>query len=147
LSGANASGASGLDIAATNCTIRGFVINRWSNGIFLDGAGASFDVIEGNYIGTDGIGAAASGNGTGIDIGGGARSNTVGGTTGPARNIISGNSADGVDINGPATFNVVEGNFIGTDLSGTVALANSHFGINMQGTGPSAAARGNIIGD
>ena len=60
----------------------------------------------------------------------GAAANTVGGTTAGARNVITGNRSDGVDIIGTgATGNVVEGNYIGTDATGTVALGNGSYGV------------------
>ena len=50
--------------------------------------------------------------------------NTVGGTAAGARNVISGNAADGVFISGGSE-NHVLGNFIGTDISGGIPLANA----------------------
>src|SRR5262249_6219 len=45
------------------------------------------------------------------------------------RNIISGNGRDGIDMIGGGTDeNVVAGNFIGTDPTGTRALGNTAFG-------------------
>ncbi len=102
------------------------------------------NVIEGNFIGTDVTGTAALGNRTGIDIDAGASNNTVGGTAAGARNLISGNSDNGVSIlesepTSPTTGNLVEGNFIGTDVTGTEALGNG-------GVGVSIAATGNTVG-
>src|SRR5207248_2866190 len=55
----------------------------------------------------------------------GAASNTIGGTVAGARNVISGNYEDGVDIS--ASSNLVEGNYIGTDQNGTAKLGNDTF--------------------
>ncbi len=53
-----------------------------------------------------------------------APTNTVGGTTAGARNLISGNDLGGVlIIGGGATGNLVRGNYIGTDVAGTADLA------------------------
>ena len=112
----------GLKIDADACTIRGLVINRFTfnpgdsgtpqaPGIFVLG-GNNF--IEGNFIGTDPTGTAALQNTWGILVYG--VGNRIGGTSPAQRNLISGNGA-GV-IGQHAT---VEGNFIGTDRSGTVA--------------------------
>src|SRR5262249_28089726 len=77
-----------------------------------------------------------------------------GGSGASARNVISGNSSAGVDIYGPGTsFNVVRGNFIGLDPTGTVDLGNA-FGVwieqgatqNLVG-GSSAASRNVISGN
>ena len=56
-------------------------------------------------------------------------------------NLISGNGNDGVQISGGASFNVVAGNKIGTDVSGTVALGNSSRGVEVD-----AGCIGNTIG-
>ena len=58
-------GSIGLEISAANSTVRGLVLNRW--GTALVAAGAN-DVIQGNYIGTNATGTAASANGIGIFI-------------------------------------------------------------------------------
>ena len=80
------------------------------------GAGA---LAQGNFIGTDWSGLHALGNGTGVFMGDHA---TLGGTTSAARNIVSGNLTDGVLVADGG--NVVQGNYIGTDITGTAALGN-----------------------
>ena len=50
----------------------------------------------------------------------------VGGLTPGARNVIPGNS-DGVFIRGAGS--KVQGNYIGTDITGTLALGNSGNGV------------------
>ena len=79
-----------------------------------------------------------SGVGDGIEILG-ALSNTIGGTIAADRNIISGNDYRGVEIDSPAIANLVEGNYIGTDITGTVALGNGAANVYV-------AAAGNTIG-
>src|SRR5205823_8738700 len=52
--------------------------------------------------------------------------NTIGGTTAAARNIISGHNLSAVSINGSgATNNLVQGNYIGTDVTGTHSVPNN----------------------
>ncbi len=84
-------------------------------------------------------------NGTGVLITG--HNNTLGGTTSGARNVISGNSANGVSITGAA--NLMEGNFIGTDSTGAAALSNGIDGIIIFSAsntiGGTAAGAGNVI--
>jgi titin len=84
-------------------------------------------LIQGNYIGVDSTGTTGSGSFTGIAVSFG-QNVTIGGTTTSARNIISGHSGDGVVILGDEvteTFNLVQGNYIGTDFTGTIAVANN----------------------
>ena len=116
------------------------------NGTGIGINGASHDtLIAGNLIGTDATGDAALANVYGIGIGG--YDNTVGGSTASARNVISGNTNAGLNISGAtAANNLVMGNFIGTDLNGTAAVANGT-GVLIQGgatttsSAPTATAR------
>jgi titin len=98
--------------------------------------------VEGNFIGTDVTGTRALGNqGPGVALGsavfGGGSDNVVGGTESGARNIISGNrSRDSYHYTGVAIFingNRVEGNYMGTDVTGIVALPND-YGVSVGGT-------------
>ena len=63
--------------------------------------------------------------------------NIIGGSTPGSRNVISGNSRN-VLIRGDG--NVVQGNFVGTNASGTTALSNTGEGVFV------ADARNNLIG-
>ena len=140
----NTIGTTGGSITADGNVISG---NDGGDGIFI-GSGASNNLIEGNYIGTDVTGAVAIGNGLeGVMIA--ASGNTVGGTTAGARNVISGNTEAGVESGGPN--NVIEGNYIGTDVSGTQALGNHADGVGLENpvsnntVGGAAAGAGNTI--
>ena len=55
--------------------------------------------------------------------------NTIGGTTASARNIIVGSTIQGGILISDANDNIVQGNFIGTDVTGTVAVGNPAGGI------------------
>ncbi len=109
---------------------------------------SSGHVVEGNRIGTDLAGAAAIANDTGVFIRS-ASVNTIGGTVSGARNLISGNTEEGVSIVGAAAAsNLVQGNYIGTDVTGVTALPNKN-GVVVQAPsntigGPSSVA-GNLI--
>jgi hypothetical protein len=139
LNGSSAgAGANGLNVTGGNTTITGLVINGFSNyAIYLNGGGGS--TIAGNYIGTNAAGTAASANGWGIVLLN-SPNNTIGGTSASRRNVISGNNNDGINIGGTANGNVIQGNYIGTDAQGTVAVGNAKYGI---GIGSSA---NNLIG-
>jgi titin len=139
LSGKVVGGGNGLVVAGGQSTVKGLVINHYSNraaGLVL---ASSNNTVQGNFVGTDAAGKAAIPNYYGIYVPAGATNNTIGGTTAGARNVISGNSMYGVLIEGGAS-SVVEGNFIGTDVTGTVALPNRVDGVAI------TAGVGNTIG-
>ncbi|HEY1376238.1 MAG TPA: choice-of-anchor Q domain-containing protein [Gemmataceae bacterium] len=89
-------GSTGLEISAARTTVRGLVLNRWGTALV---AGAN-DVIQGNYIGTNAAGTAASANGIGVFIvsaNGALIGSDLDGTNDAAeRNVISGNTTAGV---------------------------------------------------
>jgi parallel beta-helix repeat protein len=118
-----------LDISAGNSTVKGLIFTNWGRGVYLqetlylhDGGN---NVIQGNWIGVDALfGGFAAPNGNGIVIYNSAN-NLIGGTTDGQRNVISGNIGVGVLIrNAPSTGNILEGNFIGTDVLGGGAVPN-----------------------
>lgn len=134
-------GGTGLKINGNNNIIGGttqgagnVISGIGGESIFLEGSDASGNLIQGNFIGTDATGTVALGGG-GIMIVSGASGNIIGGTTPGARNVISGNDGHGVSIDfseGPdPTGNIIQGNFIGTDVSGTIALGNGDNGIQI----------------
>lgn len=129
----------GLRINSTGITVKGLIINNFpNNGIRVNG---DSNTIEGNYIGTDAAGTADSGNaGHGVVLNG-VTGNKVGGNTPAARNVISGNDKAGVIMQNTSTTNTVEGNYIGTDVTGTLALGNSSDGVRIVGT-----STGNTVG-
>lgn len=127
----------------------GNVISGNRYGIRITGAEALNIRVQGNKIGTDVDGLDAVPNSrAGIIISDGAGGVTIGGATPAARNIISGNDQDGVQIVGVGN-NTIQGNYIGTTADGMSPLGNAT-GItvidssqNLIG-GPSAAVR-NIV--
>ena len=102
------------------------------DGVEITGSGTSGNVVAGNLIGTDvDRHGRARQRHDGVEIDTGASGNTIGGTTAAARNIISGNDGSGVEID-DANDNLVEGNFVGTDKTGTVALGNNVIAKNVR---------------
>jgi len=101
------------------------------HGVFLQGAGTTGNEIKGNSIGVDVTGKQPLGNGlNGVLILDGASENVIGGNTAPARNLISGNGLYGVQIQDAGTAgNRVQGNFAGTDVTGTAAIPNAKDGV------------------
>jgi trimeric autotransporter adhesin len=156
IDGASNNTVGGTTVAARN-VISGNLIGV---SIFL--AGATGNQVMGNYVGTDKNGSSALGNNLGVLINGGSN-NTVGGTEAGARNIISGNTpspafgqvGDGVYVISPGTSNnKVEGNYIGTDASGTGDLGNAGSGVRIDNQasnntvgGTEAGARNIISGN
>src|SRR5207302_6864788 len=104
--------------------------------------GASQNIVQGNTIGLKADGSAALANGAdGVLINNG-YNNTIGDSAPGTGNVISGNAAQGVEISGAlASFNVVQGNRIGTDPAGTAARPNAQSGVEVD-----AAANRNSIG-
>ena len=118
----------GLYISAGNSTVRGLTINRFGvDGIRLIDNGNN--IIEGNFIGTDVTGTQDLGNRySGISIW--TPNNTIGGKTVKARNIISGNDNVGIYITeSNANNNLIQGNYIGSDVTGTKDLGNTNNGV------------------
>jgi hypothetical protein len=131
---------SGLTITAGASTVRGLVINRFAAyGLHVNTAGAN--VIAGNFIGTDVDGSEPLGNGESGIVVNYAVDCLIGGTMPEARNVVSCNSGYGLYIGGDliTSRNVVQGNFIGTDRTGTRGL----FG---QSCGLSLASSANLVG-
>jgi hypothetical protein len=136
LTGHSEDTTNGLTIRAGDSIVKDLVINGFSgSGIDIQIGGNNR--ITGNFIGTDATGALARSNRYGVTIESGA-GNTIGGTTSGDRNLISGNQATGLDI--ASCGNLVQGNYIGTDLTGTHALANN------SGVVLSNFAQDNLIG-
>ena len=92
--------------------------------------------MTGNFIGTDPTGTLPLGNGgVGVFVLNGAESNIVG-TNGDGhgdaaeRNVISNNPYQGIYVGNTGTdYNVIAGNFIGTDVTGKVPMGNGNNGI------------------
>jgi Calx-beta domain/Beta-propeller repeat/Carboxypeptidase regulatory-like domain len=81
--------------------------------------------IQGNLIGTDVTGTIKVPNSSGIQAIG--ENILIGGLTAGSRNVISGSLGDGVVIRGAGS--KMQGNFVGTDITGTLALGNNNSGV------------------
>lgn len=121
------------------------VISGNSTGILLSNAVGT--VIEGNYIGVDAAGMADVGNtGVGIQLNGNSRLTRIGSPG--AGNVISGNNTHGIVITDSSSENLVQGNFIGTNATGTAALGNGSLNefLDLVGSGVQVLGSDNIIG-
>ncbi|WP_406693968.1 Ig-like domain repeat protein [Singulisphaera sp. Ch08] len=133
----------GLTIAADDCTVQGLVVNRFSTLVRVQG---SRNIIRGNFLGTDPAGLSnqldpsnPSANSIGLSVTG--TSNLIGGTTPAARNLISGNQNGDLSVTGNG--NVVQGNFIGPDITGNAKPARMRA---SSGLAVSVDGSGNVIG-
>lgn len=110
-----------------------------ASGIRIEGSGATGNLVQGNFIGTDLNGRTDLGNTLDGVMLFDAGSNTIGGTVARAGNVISGNDNWGVRAVGIAGSNLVQGDWIGTDASGSFDVGNSFDGVGV-------FAAGNTIG-
>jgi uncharacterized delta-60 repeat protein len=126
--------------AAAGSSVQGFVIRDFDGNAITVHGDADNLTIQGNYLGSleaDGSDAGADDENTGHGIYIASANNTIGGTSSTTRNIVSGNQSDGIRIENWSGFgasgNDVIGNYIGTDVTGTVAIGNGNSGIGIFG--------------
>jgi hypothetical protein len=139
----------GMKSGARN-VISGNGFNGGSPGLAITQKGGTGNLVQGNYLGTNVDGTIKIGNASeGVLINLGAAANTIGGTTARARNVISGNKHNGVVVGSespaPISDNIVQGNFIGTDFSGTAALGNVSNGVIISDAGNPSMIKDNVI--
>ena len=132
--GVSINNAAGNIIGGTTVGERNLLSGNSANGVNITGSAATGNTVIGNFIGTDVNGTGEIPNNGGITIQD-ASNNIIGGTTVSERNIISGSNGAGIYIIG-ASGNKVSGNYIGTNATGTGAIAN-YVGIRFLGTGAS----------
>ncbi len=146
-----ASIATGFDIQATNVKIRGFGVQNFFNGgagigVKFSGSNSGSSV-SGCHIGTNlgGNTTAPNGKGVVLDSSTGA---VVGGTTPDTRNVISGNTLDGIHVLGTSTTIGISGNYIGTNATLSSGMANN-LGIRVANTASGVSigqtGTGNVI--
>ncbi len=146
--------ASNTLVGGISAASRNVLSGNAGAGVYINGPAGTMNRVRGNYIGTDATGSVALGNvSTGVDIVD-SRKNLLGGAAPGARNIISANGLNGVGISAnshaAADSNIVRGNYIGLDASGTRDLGNGANGVGtfnasftlVGGTAPGA---GNVV--
>ncbi len=125
-------GFAGLTLSGISSSLISLsIVNATGPGVTLANTGIT---LEGNYIGLALDGSVAGNTGEGVF-----ESNTtgvlIGGNVPADRNVISGNSGNGIEIGtGTGAEGVlIEGNFIGTDPTGQTAAPNLGNGISLTG--------------
>jgi titin len=137
-------GATGNIVGGTTPMARDVISANGGDGVQITGSGTNGNFVEGDYIGTNGAGGygLVGNGGYGVQLDTGASDNTVGGASVSARDVISANGASGVLITGSGTSgNVVEGDYIGVDVTGEYRVGNAIDGIDLAG-----GASWNVIG-
>lgn len=139
--GVQINGASYVTVGGTAAGSRNVISGNVHDGVLMVTTGSKYNTVQGNYIGTNAAGTAKIGNGWyGVEIS--QHDNVVGGTTAAARNVISGNGMDGVSLYLASSYNnKVQGNYIGTDYTGTKDLGNAWAGVSITND-----AHNNLVG-
>jgi CSLREA domain-containing protein len=126
----------------------GNVINATGDGISIGGVCActtNNNSFQGNLIGTNATGTAAlNALFHGIVVGGSTTNLTIGGGTAGAGNVITAR-ATGIIVVQTVSGIVIQGNKIGTDITGTAALGNGNCGIDI-GASFGAVSTGTVGG-
>ena len=125
-------GASQNIIGGPSAEFQNVISGNAGDGVEIRQATSILNQVIGNLIGVGPDGITAVPNQDGVEIDDGASLNMIGGSTATLRNVISGNSSDGVEIwDTGSTGNSIEGNYIGTDITGSMAVANGLAGIRI----------------
>ncbi|MSU56861.1 MAG: hypothetical protein EXS35_01520 [Pedosphaera sp.] len=136
-SGIGISSAAANTIGGTVTGAGNVISGNADKGIYVFGAASTRNVFQGNSIGTDATGNSAVPNANGGIYFFGAPTNTIGGATAGAGNLISGNGAVALyfsDLNpggAGAIGNLIQGNFIGLKADGVTALGNTWHGLEF----------------
>lgn len=145
-------GASHTTIGGTQAGAGNWLAGHGTGILVFGGLSSSANVIQGNLIGTNAAGTAAfdtETNAIGIDLDD-SDDNLIGGTSPGARNIISGIRGRGIVVGGHSSGNIIQGNYLGVDITGTQQVQNAGDNIwildseenQIGGTEPGA---GNVI--
>ena len=134
-----------LASGSSGSTIRGFIVNRFTgDGIEINSS--NNNVIEGNWIGLSNTGSSSSANAlrglyainsTGL---------TIGGTSAASRNVISGNTQQGIYFDNIDN-SFVYGNYVGTNATGTADINGSSSNTAQTGLVLINGSSGNNIGN
>lgn len=113
------------DFEEDEALARNYIRGNLTAGIYITGASSEFKYIACNWIGTASNGTTANPNNYGIYITGSAESSWI------IKNLISGNTLDGLRIQSSGGSNLIMNNIIGLDQSGMLSLPNGQHGIGI----------------
>ncbi len=128
-----------LENAADNLVEQNLISGNTGNGVHIADPPSSIastgNLLHGNRIGLNAAGDKAIPNG-GVGVGiQNASHNTIGGPNESDRNIISGNTGDGIIVQRSPDFNAlenrIENNYIGVNAAATVAIGNGGTGVHL----------------
>ena len=127
-------------------TVEGLSITHFDHAILVAGGGG--DAITGNFIGVNPAGTQGDDNSVGIGVEG-TSGNTIGGTSPASRNLIAANYQQGILFTNGSTGNLVVGDYIGTNVTGSSGLGNGT-GVLLDDSpnntiGGTTSAAGNVI--
>jgi hypothetical protein len=140
--GVDVEGAGTVLIGGTSPFERNLISGNQERGVSV-GPGGNLSAVQGNLIGTNAAGTALIPLPPGAIYGvttGGSSGVTIGGPTSAHRNVVSGTYDTGIIV-GTSTGAVIQGNFVGTDATGTQPLGIGR-GIDLSGP---AEVRGNVL--
>ncbi|MEX1245328.1 MAG: S-layer homology domain-containing protein [Thermoanaerobaculia bacterium] len=129
--GVDIGGVSGVTIGGTAPADRNVIAGNAAANIYLNDSGGPNTIVKGNLIGLNAAGTAALAvpgpyGGIYVRVGTGV---LIGGPTAADRNVISGHPQSGVVIGytlgGTAAQGTIEGNYTGTDVTGTLPIPNA----------------------
>jgi hypothetical protein len=134
-------------IGGLDATNRNYISGNNQSGVNLGGTLSTNNALLGNYIGLNATNGAVANSADGIRVN--APRNIIGGSATGARNVISGNTGQGIEITTAGLGTIVRGNYIGTDPTGAVDRGNTLDGILSSAggiiIGGSGAGEGNLI--
>jgi CSLREA domain-containing protein len=148
-----ARGASSNVVGRAAPADRNVISGNAFTGIYLQDVGTNDNVMMGNIIGLSPDGLRRIRNQRmGVDINLGAKRTIVGGLGPGEGNVISGNTGGGAEVSHTTETvgNVIQGNLIGTNLTGTAVPTwthNSEQGVHVEDGVQGTVIEGNVIGD
>jgi protocatechuate 3,4-dioxygenase beta subunit len=115
----NGLAAAGLEIdSSSDHVVREIVVNGFAgDGVRITGGGADRNAVHACYVGTNAVGDGAVANTTGIALSAGA-DGAIGTSAAADRNLVSGNSGEGILVTGSVRDLTILGNFVGVGRTG-----------------------------